>query len=98
MPFPSPGDLPDPGIEPRSHALQVLISFLFSFAFHSLLFTAICKDSPDSHFASLHFFSFGIKLLKIIFMNPKDAQISTIALPHVANIFPRFLVYNIVNF
>ena len=21
-PFPSPGDLPDPGIEPRSHALQ----------------------------------------------------------------------------
>ena len=23
MPFPSPGDLPDPGIEPRSPALQV---------------------------------------------------------------------------
>ena len=22
LPFPSPGDLPDPGIEPRSHALQ----------------------------------------------------------------------------
>ena len=22
MPFPSPGDLPDPGIEPRSPALQ----------------------------------------------------------------------------
>ena len=23
LPFPSPGDLPDPGIEPRSPALQV---------------------------------------------------------------------------
>ena len=23
LPFPSPGDLPDPGIEPRSSALQV---------------------------------------------------------------------------
>ena len=23
LPFPSPGDLPDPGIEPRSYALQV---------------------------------------------------------------------------
>ena len=22
LPFPSPGDLPNPGIEPRSHALQ----------------------------------------------------------------------------
>ena len=22
LPFPSPGDIPDPGIEPRSHALQ----------------------------------------------------------------------------
>ena len=35
---------------------QMGISFLFSFAFHSLLFTAICKASSDSHFAFLHFF------------------------------------------
>jgi len=25
LPFPSPGDLPDPGIEPRSHALQQIL-------------------------------------------------------------------------
>ena len=32
--------------------IQMLISFLFSFAFFaSLLFTAICKASSDSHFA-----------------------------------------------
>ena len=36
--------------------IQMLISFLFSFVFASLLFTAICKASPDSHFAFLHFF------------------------------------------
>ena len=28
--------------------------------FISLLFTAICKASPDSHFAFLHFFSVGM--------------------------------------
>ena len=28
----------------------------------SLLFTAICKDSSDSHFASFHFFSLGMIL------------------------------------
>ena len=42
--------------------IQMLISFLFSFAFPSLLCTAICKASPDSHFAFLHFFSMGIFL------------------------------------
>ena len=31
--------------------IQMLISFLFSFAFHFSSFTAICKASPDSHFA-----------------------------------------------
>ena len=29
--------------------IQMLISFLFSFAFTSLLFTAICKASSDNH-------------------------------------------------
>ena len=32
------------------------ISFLFSFAFSSLLFSAICKGSSNIHFVLLHFF------------------------------------------
>ena len=55
--------------------IQMLISFLFSFAFlkvlqvlkglKGLLFTAICKASPDSHFAFLHFFSMGMVLIPV---------------------------------
>ena len=41
------------------------ISFLFFFAFTSLLFTAICKPSSDSHFAFLHFFSVEIILIPV---------------------------------
>ena len=33
--------------------------------FVSLLFTAICKTSPDSHFAFLHFFSMGMVLIPV---------------------------------
>ena len=33
--------------------------------FASLLFTAICKASPDSHFAYLHFFSMGMVLIPV---------------------------------
>ena len=33
--------------------------------FTSLLFTAICKASSDSHFAFLHFFSLGMVLLPV---------------------------------
>ena len=33
--------------------------------FASLLFTAICKASSDSHFAFLHFFSMGMVLLPV---------------------------------
>ena len=39
--------------------IQMGISFLFSLLFTSLLFTAICKVSSDSHFAFLHFFFLG---------------------------------------
>ena len=46
--------------------IQMLISFLFSFAFASLLFIAICKASPDSHFAFLHFFSMGMVLIPVL--------------------------------
>src|SRR5574337_1085612 len=45
--------------------IQMFISFLFSFAFTSLLFTAICKASTDSHFAFLHFFSMGMVLIPV---------------------------------
>ena len=31
--FPSPGDLPDPGIELRSHTLQFFVFFCFFFFF-----------------------------------------------------------------
>ena len=41
------------------------ISFLSSFAFPSLLFTAICKASSDSHFAFLYFFSMGMVLIPV---------------------------------
>jgi len=33
--------------------------------FASLLFTAICKASPDSHFAFLHFFFLGMVLIPV---------------------------------
>ena len=33
--------------------------------FASLLFTAICKASPDGHFAFLHFFSMGMVLIPV---------------------------------
>src|SRR5574340_751575 len=39
--------------------IQMLIAFLSPLLFASLLFTAICKASSDSHFAFLHFFSMG---------------------------------------
>ena len=41
------------------------MSFLFSFAFCFPSFTDICKASPDSHFAFLHFFFLGIVLIPV---------------------------------
>ena len=35
------------------------------FLFSSILFTAICKASSDSHFAFLHFFSMGMVLIPV---------------------------------
>ena len=37
----------------------------FSLLFASLLFTAICKASSDSHFALLHFFFLGMVLIPV---------------------------------
>src|SRR5574337_1554848 len=45
--------------------IQMGISFLYSFAFPSRLFTAICKASSDSHFAFLHFFFLGMVLIPV---------------------------------
>ena len=52
--------------------IQMVKSFLFSFAFSSLLFTAICKASPDSHFAFLHFFSLEMVLIPVSCTNQRS--------------------------
>ena len=58
-------------------AFLSLLAILWNFAFTclylsfspslftSLLYTAICKASPDSHFAFLHFFSMGMILIPV---------------------------------
>ena len=43
--------------------IQMGISFFFSLAFTSLLFSAICKASSDNHFAFLNFFFLGMILI-----------------------------------
>ena len=45
--------------------IQMLISFLFPLLVASLLFTGICKASPDSQFGFLHFFSTGMILIPV---------------------------------
>ena len=51
------------------YSLELCIRCLYhSFSpllFASLLFTAICKASPDNHFAFLHFFSMGMVLIPV---------------------------------
>ena len=50
------------------YSLELCIQMLLSFSpllFASLLFTAICKASLDSHFAFLHFFSMGMVLIPV---------------------------------
>ena len=43
--------------------IEMGISFLFPLLFTSLLFSAICKASSDSHFAFWHFFFLGMVLI-----------------------------------
>ena len=43
--------------------IQMGISFLFSLAFPTLLFIAVCEASSDNHFAFLHFFFLEMVLL-----------------------------------
>jgi len=49
--------------------------------FASLLFTAICKASPDSHFAFLHFFSMGMVLIPVSGTMSRTSVIECIWLP-----------------
>jgi len=42
MPFPSPGDHPDPGIEPRSPALQADALSIFAYGFLIYIFGLSC--------------------------------------------------------
>ena len=46
-------------------AFRCLYYSFSALLFTSLLFTAICKASPDSHFAFLHFFSMGMVLIPV---------------------------------
>ena len=45
--------------------IQMGISFLFSLPLASLLFSAICKVLPDSHFALLNLFFLGMVLTTV---------------------------------
>ena len=46
-------------------SIQMLITFLFSFAFHFSSFHCYFKASSDSHFAFSHFFSMGMVLIPV---------------------------------
>src|SRR5574337_274544 len=56
--------------------IQMLISSFSPLLFISLLFTAVCKASSDSHFAFLHFFFLGIVLI------PASCTVSTNLCPY----------------
>ena len=45
--------------------IQMGLSFFFPLPLASLLFTAICNDSSDSHLAFLHFFSMATVLIPV---------------------------------
>ena len=45
--------------------------------FSSLLFIAICKASPDSHFAFLHFFSMGMVLIPVSYTTSRTSDHSS---------------------
>ena len=71
LPFPSPGDLPNPGIEPRSPALKadpLLSEPLVETIIFFLLFWNLCFK--QRMYISIHFFAFLARLcnfLKLVF-------------------------------
>ena len=60
--------------------IQMGLSLLFSFAFASLLFSAICKASPDSHFPCLHFFSLALIPASCTCHEPPSAVLQALCL------------------
>ena len=49
----------------RNSAFRCLYLSVSPLLFTSLLFTAICKASSESHFSFLHFFSLGMILIPV---------------------------------
>ena len=50
LPFPSPGDLPDPGIEPGSPALQAYILYQLSYAGSPVILYVCVYSASDGQF------------------------------------------------
>ena len=62
LPFPSPGDLPDPGIEPRFPALEAdTLTSEQGFVFR------VAQILGDTHFASLPMFFSSHESLQLFF-------------------------------
>ena len=56
--------------------IQMVIAFLFSFAFSFSSFLSYCKASSDNHFAFLHFFFLGMVLITASCMSQTSIHIS----------------------
>ena len=58
MPCPAPGDLPNPGIKPRSPKLQVCLSYSMSLGLKDVPSTYRCSGghnlNPHPHYSPLH--------------------------------------------
>ena len=81
--------------------IQMGMSFLFSFAFTSLLFTAICKASSDSHFAFLHFFLGGWSwsLPPVQCNEPPSIVLQALSLSNlITRIYVSLPLYNLKGF
>ena len=71
---------------PLPHRTKWEYLYFSPLLFASLLFTAIHKASPDSHFAFLHVFSKGMVNRYFTRLMRKDGEIETGALKGISNI------------
>ena len=77
------------------HSDAYIFTF-FPLLFASLLFTAICKASSDSHFAFLHLFSMGMVLLQVsCAMSQTSIHSSSGTLSIRSNPLNLFLTYTV---
>ena len=94
LPFPSPGDIPDPGIEPGSPALRVesLPSVVQSLSCAQLFatpWTAACQACPSlTNSWSL------LKLISIESVMPSNHLILCQPLPLLSSVFPSIRVFS----